>query len=54
MNRDMKIILAGALAGILSGAWGWVLGQMNGRGMVLGAFLSLGLIVIKQRRTNWK
>lgn len=45
MKREIKMIAAGGVAGILSGS---LSGQVNVRGMVLGIFLSLGVIVIEK------
>lgn len=50
MNKgiEMKMIIAGEVAGILSGSLGWTFGQVNGRGMVLAFFLTIGVIMIEK------
>lgn len=48
MNREMKMITAGGVAGILSGSLGLLFGQVNGRGLVLGIFLAVGVIIIEK------
>lgn len=48
MNREIKIIAAGGIAGILSGSLGCAFGDVNGRGMILGIFLAAGVVFIEK------
>ncbi|MFA6010216.1 MAG: tetratricopeptide repeat protein [Desulfobacteraceae bacterium] len=54
MNREIKMIAAGRIAGILSGSLGWLFGQVNGRGLVLGFFLAVGVVIkdVMKRKIN--
>ncbi|MFA6010217.1 MAG: hypothetical protein WC799_09545 [Desulfobacteraceae bacterium] len=49
MKREIKMIAAGGVAGILSGS---LSGQVNVTGMILGIFLSIGVIVIEKSTTK--
>ncbi len=52
MKREVKMIIAGGVAGLLSGSLGWLFGQINGRGMVLGIFLAAGVVYIEKKSAH--